>query len=88
MRIFCCRLIGGIQTFLFRRFRMTFLLLSPKQSNVVSKLNQDILSERDVVLYLNYKFQNEKLDDVDLKMIDDFALKYDVFTREKGQKRV
>ncbi len=52
------------------------------------KLNQDILSERDVVLYLNYKFQNEKLDDVDLKMIDDFALKYDVFTREKGQKRV
>lgn len=51
------------------------------------KINQEIADEREVISHLNYKNKNEALDDVDRQMIDGFASKYDVFTREKGKKR-
>ena len=52
------------------------------------KLNQEILFERNVILYLNYKYQTDTLDKTDIAIIENFARQYDYFTPEKGVERV
>lgn len=64
-----------------RRFFMMILL------PMALKINQEIKKERQVLEYLIFKNAKSQLDDTDKFMIDDFAKKYDAFTRESGQKR-
>lgn len=65
-----------------RRFFIMILL------PLALKLNQEIMVERNVVLYLNYKFQNETLDELDVQILENLARKYDFFTYEKGENRI
>lgn len=64
-----------------RKFFMMILL------PLALKINQNIKKERQVLEFLIFKNSRSQLDDTDKFIIDDFAQKYDVFSREKGKKR-
>ena len=52
------------------------------------KLNQDILKERQVITSLNETFEKEnKLSDKDIRLLEQKAEKYDIFSRLKGSER-
>lgn len=52
-------------------------------------LNENLLQERQIILDLQNEFeQNKKLSDKQVKLLEDKAIKYDVFSRLKGSERL
>lgn len=53
------------------------------------KINEEILNERETLLRIEKHYQKENtLSELDLKKLEELAVKYDFFTRLKGNKRI
>ncbi len=66
-----------------QRQKLFMMILIP----LTLRLNAELEEERGAIEYITYKFNQNLLDDSDIKIIEDLARRYDIFTRMQGERR-